>query len=375
MIYRKEIFAEIPHISMIPGGVMPVLHCSQYDRSRPLQFILDDADASVHAVTVRGRRPDGAAVTQADITFDDGVYTWDVDETFTEVAGDCVCEVYYTPGDSVIGSQNFILRVEPGPVRAGDPTPWSNVRLTAPGTYNVRPYAEAIVDVPEPAGNIDITENGTHDVSAYKTATVDVQGGGDEPSGVKTINENGLHDVKRYEYANVNVTPSGTIRITENGTHDVADYGSAVVSVQSADAAQAVADFIAGADSVSGVLDLTDYPIETARTYAFYLAPYAEIKLAAAYLANNALSNTLGVRKITVQGAQAVRYRAFEDNDQLTEIHFTGITAVPDLTDPLAFTGTPIEAGSGTIYFPAALVDAAKAATNWADFAAQIVGE
>ena len=315
MTYRRYIFAEIPHMSMIPGGVMPVLHCSQYDKGRPLQFILDDADASVHAVTVRGRRPDGAAVTQAGITPDDGVYTWDVDETFTEIAGDCVCEVFYTLGDSEIGSQNFILRVEPGPVREGDPAPWSSVRLTAAGTYNVRPYAEAIVDVTGPAGSIDITENGTYNVARYAEAIVDVhQGGG----------------------------------------------------------SQAVADFVSRGST--GIMDLSAYEIEALRTYAFSGAAYSDIRVKAHNIVGRAFAST-GAQTITIDGAERIQYAAFESAGVLQELHLTGITEVPQLDDPNAFSGTPIADGSGTIYFPAALVDAAKAATNWADFAAQIVGE
>lgn len=38
----------------------------------------------------------------------------------------------------------------------------------------------------------------------------------------------------------------------------------------------------------------------------------------------------------------------------------------------MAFTGTPIESGTGYIYVPSALVDSYKAATNWTTYADQI---
>lgn len=324
MIYKREIFAEIPHISMIPGGVMPVLHCSQYDRSRPLQFILDDASASVYTVNVRGRRPDGATVTQADITPEDGVYTWNIDGTFAEIAGDCVCEVFYTPEDREIGSQNFILRVEPGPVREGDPTPWSNLRLTANGTYNARPYAEVTVDVPESGG------------------------GG--------------------------ITPTGTKTIAANGTYDVTNYASAVVNVP-AGGNTALADFISRKTSGADVLDLMAYPIDTIRTNAFYGTRFSEIRIKANCIYTGGLAHMPVCEKVVIDGAAEVLAEAFQYSEYLEEVHFTGITAVPVLANSNAFSYTPIAGGSGKIFFPEALVAEAKEATNWNAYSDQIYGE
>jgi hypothetical protein len=58
------------------------------------------------------------------------------------------------------------------------------------------------------------------------------------PSGAKTITENGTYDVKAYENATINVPipegyiqPSGTLNVTENGTYDVTEKASAVVSI------------------------------------------------------------------------------------------------------------------------------------------------
>lgn len=46
-----------------------------------------------------------------------------------------------------------------------------------------------------------------------------------------------------------------------------------------------------------------------------------------------------------------------------------GVVGLPNVN---CLTGTPIEAGTGYVYVPAALVDSYKAATNWATYADQI---
>jgi len=256
-------------IPIIPGKVPPVIHVSQGDENRTvvLQITGDSIPTSVAACHIKGIRPDGAGVTQP-VTYgtgtNKGLITWAVDKLFTEIDGDVICEVYLSYLSELIGTQNFILRVEKAAYRPDAPEPWSSVTITEPGTYNVRPYGEVIVDMeagPQPEGTIEITENGEHDVAAYAAASVNVPQreeptgtknittngdydvtefaaahveveGGAQPSGTAEITENGTHNVSEYAYADVNVQPEGETEITSNGEHDVSDYATAVVNVR-----------------------------------------------------------------------------------------------------------------------------------------------
>lgn len=257
----------IYEIPIIPGKVPPVIHISQGDSGRivSLQITGDNIPAAAQA-EIKGIRPDGAGVTQTvqyGTGTSKGLIVWAVNRLFTEIDGDVICEVYLNYNSQYIGTQNFILRVEKAAYKPDAPTPWSSVTITEPGTYNVRPYGEVIVDMeagPQPEGTIEITENGTHDVAAFAAASVNVPQreepsgtknittngdydvsefanahvaveGSAQPEGTAEITENGVHNISEYAYVDVDVEPEGETTITTNGQHDVADYATAVVDV------------------------------------------------------------------------------------------------------------------------------------------------
>lgn len=60
------------NLSMVPGGVLPVLYCSQYDVGRPLGVVVHDSAGPVnldsYTVTVEAMRSDGAAITAEVLT-------------------------------------------------------------------------------------------------------------------------------------------------------------------------------------------------------------------------------------------------------------------------------------------------------------------
>ena len=258
----------IYEIPIIPGKVPPVIHISQGDSGRiiSLQITGDNIPAAAQA-EIKGIRPDGAGVTQTvqyGTGTSKGLIVWAVNRLFTEIEGDAICEVYLNYNSQYIGTQNFILRVEKAAYKPDAPTPWSSVTITEPGTYNVRPYGEVIVDMeagPQPEGTIEIRENNkTYDVAAFAAASVNVPQreepsgtknittngdydiseyanahvaveGGSQPEGTVTIRSNGVIPISEYAYADVDVEPEGETTITSNGTHNVAEFSEAVVDV------------------------------------------------------------------------------------------------------------------------------------------------
>lgn len=69
--------------------------------------------------------------------------------------------------------------------------------------------------------------------------------------------------------------------------------------------------------------------------------------------------------------AQRINNYAFQNCSNLTSLILRN-TTVATLGDTNAFTGTPIESGTGYVYVPDNLVEDYKVATNWATYANQI---
>lgn len=157
-------------------------------------------------------------------------------------------------------------------------TPSGTKSITANGTYDVKNYASAQVDVPETEPVIrplSVTANGTYAIPAnadgYGPVTVNVptEGDGITPSGVLDITENGDYDVTQYAGVSVDVpetgiTPAGTLDITRNGTYNVTEYAAVEVDVPTGGGSSGD-----GLTSVSG--ETTALPIDTGLSSIRYL--------------------------------------------------------------------------------------------------------
>lgn len=319
-------------ITMTPGGYMPVVHVSQGDDGRSVTFRIVDGPVT-GAVTVKGMRPDGAAVTDALGTVSAvSQIAWSVDSDFTEIAGDCICEICV----GGIGSQNFILRVEEAAQATDAPAPWSAVTITENGTYNVKPYAEAIVDTPEPSGTLDISTPGVHNVASYEKVRVNM------------------------------VTPTGTKEIVVNGQYNVAQYESVNVAVPVTGMDYSIYDTAAAAGSKT-------LNIATQRLTGLAASAFAnneaigEAIINAGIIGSRAFQNCVNLSTVTLMEPTEIEPVAFVGSNLYT---LTIIGDVPTLASN-SFTGTPINTpGSGAhIYVPADLVETYKSATNWAAYA------
>ena len=77
------------------------------------------------------------------------------------------------------------------------------------------------------------------------------------------------------------------------------------------------------------------------------------------------------LKKLDLGNLTTIKAGAFSGSGLETLIiRITG-TSITTLSSTNAFTGTPIEAGTGYIYVPSALIDKFKTATNWSTYANQ----
>lgn len=104
-------------LDMVPGGMPPIIHVSQYDAgSRDLAFELYSGAMpwkvpSGATVTIDGTKPDRKAFSVT-ATASGATVTATVTQQMTAAAGRAECQLTVTSGSNVLGSANFILDVE-----------------------------------------------------------------------------------------------------------------------------------------------------------------------------------------------------------------------------------------------------------------------
>lgn len=105
------------NLNIIPDGVMPVCHASQFDKNRTIRFNLNQNGsvytlAGTETITCKVRKPDG---TESTINVANTSSSY-VDVTFgfsdTDLSGYAMCELKIVNGAQIIGSRNFLLNVE-----------------------------------------------------------------------------------------------------------------------------------------------------------------------------------------------------------------------------------------------------------------------
>ena len=109
-------------LGIVPVGVRPVVHVSQYDNHvSALRFFLYKENVqftipSGAAVLVNGYKPDNTAFSYAATATSGNQATFSVTQQMTAVAGDVECELRVRTASEIIGTLNFILRVEKAPL-------------------------------------------------------------------------------------------------------------------------------------------------------------------------------------------------------------------------------------------------------------------
>lgn len=111
-------------LDIIPKGLMPVCHSSQYDKGRVIRLNLVDGlqgyTLTDETVTLNVRKPDNNIVT-AGVTVEEGKSYVDIvtTEQMTACEGENLCEIVITKGDVKIASLNFKMKVEVDPLKDG----------------------------------------------------------------------------------------------------------------------------------------------------------------------------------------------------------------------------------------------------------------
>lgn len=109
------------NLDLIPQGVPPVVYVSQYDKGQTwsINILKGGSPFSIpggSVVTIQGTKGDGTGF-QYTCTFSGSVVTATEEQQMTVIAGDVPAEIRITKSGAIIGSLNFIIRVEPAALR------------------------------------------------------------------------------------------------------------------------------------------------------------------------------------------------------------------------------------------------------------------
>ena len=133
------------NLNLIPQGVQPVIHVSQYDKGQTWIFKLMVGNAYYQipagaSVTIEGTKKDGTGFQYA-CTYSGYEVTAIEQQQMTVLAGDVPAELRITKGSELIGTLNFIIRVEQAAL--SDDTVISETELPL-----IEEIAEFIAEVP-----------------------------------------------------------------------------------------------------------------------------------------------------------------------------------------------------------------------------------
>lgn len=111
---------EKQNLDILPGGILPVIHCSQGDIGREFQINLYSDNApyvldGTEELTLDGHKEDGNIFTYSLPSTTGSIIVISTEEQMTACAGNTICEIRISKGNTRIGTCNFIMQVEEGP--------------------------------------------------------------------------------------------------------------------------------------------------------------------------------------------------------------------------------------------------------------------
>lgn len=182
------------NLNVIPDGVMPVCHASQFDKNRTIRFNLKDNGsaytlAGTETITCKVRKPDDTENT-INVANTSSSY---VDVTFglgdTDLSGYAMCELKIVKGTQTIGSRNFLLNIEADAFDGSKLEERSASGAIASFETNyIDNLNELIVNITATqAGSGTPSPSNPRPISGHSSCTITVEDDIDTPQEVKTV--------------------------------------------------------------------------------------------------------------------------------------------------------------------------------------------
>lgn len=111
---------QVFNLDLIPDGIPPIVHVSQYDKGQLWKFNIIQNNTLFEipagsSVTVQGTKKDGTGF-QYPCTYSGSQVTVTEEQQMTVFFGDVKAEIVIVNGDDLIGTLNFIIRIEQAPL-------------------------------------------------------------------------------------------------------------------------------------------------------------------------------------------------------------------------------------------------------------------
>jgi hypothetical protein len=217
---------EIVKIDLVPSGVMPSCHASQYDIGREIRFLLTDGGeeytlAGTETISIELRKPDGTSETIAIPNTSSNYVDWETSDGELDLSGVYLAEISIKNGDDVLGSANFIVKTE------ADAYDGADVRTITVGPADIctfettlpEPLQSVIVDVQATGGNG--TPDNPNPINGYTEANITANGdvitiafGQTVYGGVLDVTRGKLH----VTHAGVNLSDLNWVSAGSSGT-------------------------------------------------------------------------------------------------------------------------------------------------------------